>query len=33
MIFEGVGALPLDALAAKPRELISSWQLQRTQPA
>jgi hypothetical protein len=31
MIFEAIVALPLDALAAGQRELITSWQLQRQQ--
>jgi hypothetical protein len=33
MIFEGIGALPLEALEAAPRQLISSWQLQQKQQA
>jgi hypothetical protein len=33
MIFEGIGALPLDALEAASRQLISSWQLQQKQQA
>jgi hypothetical protein len=32
MIFEGLGALPLDILDSGPRQLISSWQHQQVQP-
>ncbi|RXZ36178.1 DUF3717 domain-containing protein [Oxalobacteraceae bacterium CAVE-383] len=31
MIFGGIGAVPLDALEAGQRQLITSWQLQRQQ--